>query len=1749
MKRIIVLMLMCVSLTCGAEPSELLMRNTAMKREWAKYWNIKNDLPKTREKQLMSILDKSVSAGSCVDAVFASSELVRNVYTRKDRDRVKAAVLEAAGKFVRPEDRLAVMMSQQSLFTEEYFGDMVALLHENRERLINSGPVDDIIPELLGIGKPNFFSDMYELSLYFLSLQGKSYGYSSSAALLDSLIGYCSSEGKGSSIGLAEARRLKYVSWSSYMPKYMYEKEMAEAYALCDSCGDDISASVFMGVIEDMVLGRAESEDDYLQADSLMNSHLEWARLKVRGGLEKAEEEYADSFIKSVEGKRNMLRSKSIYVDGLPAYPSDCRLKVVSKNVSRFSIVVRKDEKKLWSGTFENPHERFAVLDTFFVSLPSFNDGLYMMQIYLEGDEEPDYIAFFKTASLASAVRDGKYYLVEAESGRPVTEAGYRLYDSRSGEMKSEGDVSFCGFTPLKIGEDLLRYDYNLVFELPDGRRSADTRLYQGFRYDTPEDTKIDRMDFFLDKSIFKPGETVRFKLVSYGYDAGGLVFDTSSPVRLRLCAPDGSELASKDLTTNDFGSASGEFILPESGMNGIYRILTDKGNGISFRVETVELPSFDVVFFPVDTVYVCGDTVSVRGAVKSYRGYDVSGVRVSYSVNDSFSEGPLKGEVYTDSEGRFAIPVGPVNYYTYIDIVASLPEGESLGASYALSADEKGISVNVVPDNVRSFGDAMSYASENTSFYISVSNSDGVPQAGAACRYRLYSENSEGDRKVVLEGSAVAGDTVKVDWQSLCPGKYIFSVSANAGGDDCVSEFSVSWLDKVGDDYPDMKDEYFFMSAQDGSYVFGAKDSIWVLREIFDRRTGRLLDSASVLYGRGVHRENDAYIRSFRDRDVVLSMFFVKDGSDHCIRNIIEAQPRDYDLDMDVVSYRKMTGPSAEESFVISFAPGTEAEVLVDIFDKSSEQLAPNVYRFSPQDLFRYAYIPFPYVFFGGRHYPFYGYTANDMAPVMKSLPASAESLEADRAAAAAGTDVRSDFSTTLAFMPSLRPDKEGKIVVDYKTSDKLSTFVLQILAYDKDFNSRVFRDEIIVRKDLAVSSSVPQFLSAGDSLVLRVSVRNDRESSVKGFFWLEVRNPELVFTYYGDTVSCGAGAAISEDIPLPPFGDSSGRLAVRYGFRPDDSAGDGEERMVSVVPSEKVHTEAVTAFVADGGDAEIDISSLLADTASAVYAIDISDPMSSVLEAVPSMYSSELVSLTDWVDALVTLKILESRMAADSAVVRGLASLSNAGSADYDGTPWKRMMEDVSSGKAMADSLVSDEWRNSFKSMALDKISSYVCADGSMSWMPGGVSSVYMTMSFLYRYAMAELCGAPCMKDEAENVSAAVSYLDGYFTDHIDRILGGRCLGSYTKKSFVNDGFVHKYMFIRSFFRNDVPLTGKAMKYYRKCERLMSSEADKVPVSEKILFANVLLNGDRYSASGRLARILASVYEHMGEDSFGNLCLKPGARFYGGVLDGEVFVNSVALDLFGRVRSSGLSPKNVPVDDIIDGLCRHLLVLKDGTFWEGSFNTATAAAALFRHMPHSENVVVSHKVLSASDLSEALHGDGSLYVEQVPENCFVTVTKTGLKKISDIGPDGNMMGVSRVFERKSESSEKYEPLCEGDVLRTGDVVRCRYVIRSEERRSFVRLRAMRAASFAPVDKYSGYSYRPFFGPSAYRDIQVGHTDYWIDELPEGKTVITEEHYVVSSGVFSAGVVEAESVYSPKYRAVSEWKAVSSEY
>ena len=181
----------------------------------------------------------------------------------------------------------------------------------------------------------------------------------------------------------------------------------------------------------------------------------------------------------------------------------------------------------------------------------------------------------------------------------------------------------------------------------------------------------------FTDRNIYRPGQPVYFKgiAVQQENEKSSLLKKTIAQVELHDV--NGQEIGTQELVTNEFGSFSGEFILPASSLTGMFsiNIYSDESNidgYTSFSVEEYKRPKFETSFNPIKETYKVNDSINLSGKATAYAGSTISDAKVVYRVKrivnlprwyywsrPYFNSTPQEithGETTTDTSGNYEI-------------------------------------------------------------------------------------------------------------------------------------------------------------------------------------------------------------------------------------------------------------------------------------------------------------------------------------------------------------------------------------------------------------------------------------------------------------------------------------------------------------------------------------------------------------------------------------------------------------------------------------------------------------------------------------------------------------------------------------------------------------------------------------------------------------------------------------------------------------------------------------------------------------------------------------------------------------------------------------------------------------------------------------------------------------------------------------------------------------------------------------
>ena len=268
--------------------------------------------------------------------------------------------------------------------------------------------------------------------------------------------------------------------------------------------------------------------------------------------------------------------------------------------------------------------------------------GAYLMEVTSDNTGIAPQRELFYVSNLAVMIQQlpddrHRYVVVNATDGQPVPGAKIvlydRNYDDKTGKFKR---LIHARMTTDDQGEAYFKnVDGNVLISTSNDKFAPAKDIYLSrARYYEKKDDET-KYQLFTDRAIYRPGQKVYATAVSYivkkGLDAS--VPGKSMELKFILRDANWKQVAEQKATTDEYGTASVDFELPQGGQTGMYHVSVNNRANSSFRVEEYKRPTFEITFPKVNEKYNWGDTVMVKATAKTYAGVPVQGAKVEYQV------------------------------------------------------------------------------------------------------------------------------------------------------------------------------------------------------------------------------------------------------------------------------------------------------------------------------------------------------------------------------------------------------------------------------------------------------------------------------------------------------------------------------------------------------------------------------------------------------------------------------------------------------------------------------------------------------------------------------------------------------------------------------------------------------------------------------------------------------------------------------------------------------------------------------------------------------------------------------------------------------------------------------------------------------------------------------------------------------------------------------------------------------------
>lgn len=664
-------------------------------------------------------------------------------------------------------------------------------------------------------------------------------------------------------------------------------------------------------------------------------------------------------------------------------------------------------------------------------------------------------------------------------------------------------------FKERLTGEMTVFTEYKGNYALYSSKNSEVQTRYQAYVY--------------TDRPVYRPGHTVYFKGI-LRKDLGETYENLSHKgIKLEIFDTTGKSVYRGKPLTNDFGSFSGKFNIPNAASTGNYNIVTTINDTVSyyanFTVEEYRKPEYKVSITPGKKSYIQGQgNAKVELQADYYFGSPVGGATVYYTVRSSyyrFSFDTVSPEEswYRDDSGTY--------YYSYPDevIMEETAKTDSNGRLIINIPVKKKdsdrvytIEASVIDLSRREVTSSASFLTTRGEYFLGVSLEKEVYNAGEDVTVTVKGQdifNNPVSKEVRLDfgwkkwnevsktyvTEYFQSENIKLDEKGHC----IYTVKLPPE----IPSYMLVVTVKGTDSYENV------ISSSDTSWISGSgyTGKYTALDIITDKNLYSPGDTAKILIN-AANLSEPKYALICVERNKIEDYQVIKlDTKNSSIEIPIKKHygPNVYITvcfmaNGDLVRGTKLIAVPAKDKFInVSvtadkerYLPGEEAVFTIKTTDVSGKPLVSEVslglvdeaiYAIKPdktQDIRKF----------------FYGKKENY---VMTGFSIPAELSAGGIQKVPQNLKVREDFKDTAFWAPTIVTDDRGEAHVKIKLPDNLTTWRATLRAVTKDTLVGGTVSKSVVSKKLLLRLETPRFIAQKDSLYISGVIHNNIEKDMK--------------------------------------------------------------------------------------------------------------------------------------------------------------------------------------------------------------------------------------------------------------------------------------------------------------------------------------------------------------------------------------------------------------------------------------------------------------------------------------------------------------------------------------------------------------------------------------------------------------------------------------------------------------------------
>ena len=634
-------------------------------------------------------------------------------------------------------------------------------------------------------------------------------------------------------------------------------------------------------------------------------------------------------------------------------------------------------QKKVATYTYYLPKQLYSQ-DTV-LPIPVPNTGRYQLIVSYPNNIKADSL-YFNSSRLSSIARKtGKtnYDILVCDliSGKPIKDAKIKIY-KRTGKKYHQIKEYSSDRNGLASFNESNQDNY---YQVTLGNDNDGVLQQLPYQYFNTTKTELSEVNLFTDRSVYRPGQIVYFSGICWEATKEISQAIVGKNYTVTLLDANQQVVAKQEVKTNQFGSFSGKFSLPQEVLNGIFTISTPGGSQ-TISVTEYKRPKFNITFNPIKEAYQLGDQLTISGIAKTYSGVHVENSKVTYSIQANspfgrFQENTIAaGKTQTNAKGEFQIsfkteklPQTPTPYNNFtiytVSVTVTAPNGETQEAQYPIHVSNQRYSLNAIVDSKIN-------KDLPSNILITTQNTLGSPLA-ENITYELsslkplqklgeqYNTKNLPVHQKVCEGIFTTGENKKldIDLSSLPSGAYLLKL-AGSGNDKDITYQTILYLYSFEDKQPPYPTYYWCVEektvctpGEEAKILLGSSaKEVYVLYEIYSNQ--KFMERKRLILNNSNTTLSIPYKKDYgQTAEVIIS--YIKDEKSFLNNITLTRKEVSKELNIITKTFRDHLVPGQQEewSFVIKTAQGNVivSEMMTSMYDASLDVIRPHNWNFYP--------------------------------------------------------------------------------------------------------------------------------------------------------------------------------------------------------------------------------------------------------------------------------------------------------------------------------------------------------------------------------------------------------------------------------------------------------------------------------------------------------------------------------------------------------------------------------------------------------------------------------------------------------------------------------------------------------------------------------------------------------------------------------------------------------------------------------